>query len=218
MFDHHEGSVMSIASVQFARRVQPAMSKISPDRRRHKRVGITLLGRFMRANKLEYPCKLNDISVGGASIMSPVVLRDNERVIAYFDQVGGIEGTVARLFEGGFAMKIVATQNKREKLAAQLTWLLNRHEMQGADDRKHERVTVPPKMMPLKLNETISVECRVLDFSLSGAAVETTARPHVGAEVVLGRLRALVVRHHETGVGLQFLDIQPPDVLRRVFG
>lgn len=209
---------MSLAPVQFARRSHAVTSKITPDRRRHKRVAITLLGRFMRGNKQEYPCKLTDISVGGASMMSPVVLRMDERVVAYFDQIGGIEGTVARLFEGGFAIKLIATQHKREKLAGQLTWLINRHEMQGADDRRHDRVAVAPRTMPLKLDEKITIDCRVLDFSLSGAAIETNARPHIGTEVQLGKLRALVVRHHEAGLGLQFLDIQHPEAVRRYFG
>jgi hypothetical protein len=34
------------------------------ERRRHKRFNITLLGRFMRENKQEFPCKLRDISIG----------------------------------------------------------------------------------------------------------------------------------------------------------
>jgi hypothetical protein len=59
---------------------------------------------------------------------------------------------------------------------------------------------------------------RVLDVSISGASVETEARPAIGAEVVLGKLRARVVRHHVVGLGLEFTDIQNPDALRRYFG
>jgi hypothetical protein len=209
---------MSLPSVPFARRAVLPAAKLSADRRRHKRVPLTLLGRFMRANKLEYPCKLNDISVGGASMMSPVQLRPDERIIAYFDHIGGIEGTVARVFDGGFAMKLIATPHKREKLAAQLTWLINRHEIPSIDARRHERIATPPRSMPLKLDDGLTIECRVLDFSLSGAAVETTARPRLGTEVILGKLRARVIRHHETGLGLQFLDVQQPEALRRYFG
>lgn len=209
---------MSLSTVPFARRSAQVATKVSPDRRRHKRVPLTLLGRFMRANKLEYPCKLNDISVGGASMMSPVSLQMDERIIAYFDHIGGIEGTVSRLFDGGFAMRLLATTHKREKLAAQLTWLINRHELPSVDERRHERIAVPLRSMPLKLDETLTIDCRVVDFSLSGAAVETTARPPLGTEVVLGKLRARVARHRDTGLGLQFLDVQQPDVLRKYFG
>ena len=52
-----------------------------------------------------------------------------ERVVAYFDHIGGIEGVVVRVFDGGFAFSIAATKHKREKLAAQLTWLANRSEL-----------------------------------------------------------------------------------------
>lgn len=209
---------MSLPQVPFARRNVPPINRVAADRRRHKRVPLTLLGRFMRSNKLEYPCKLSDISVGGAALMSPVVPRPNERIVAYFDHIGGIEGNVTRVFEGGFAFKLIATPHKREKLAGQLTWLINRHEMQDADERRHDRVALQPKTMPLKLDEKITIDCRVLDFSLSGAAIETNARPPIGREVLLGRLRALVVRYHESGIGLQFLDIQQPEALRRYFG
>src|SRR5512139_117707 len=103
----------------------------STDQRRHKRVAVTLLGRFMRANRHEYPCKLNDISVGGAAISSPVEVEVGERIVVYFDHIGGMEGSVVRLFEGGFAMQFKMTAHKREKLAAQLTWLINRDVLKG---------------------------------------------------------------------------------------
>ena len=65
----------------FARRAAGLLSKIAPDRRRHKRVAVTLLGRFMRENRQEYPCKLVDISVGGAAMMSPVEVAIEERIV-----------------------------------------------------------------------------------------------------------------------------------------
>lgn len=188
------------------------------DRRRHKRVNVTLLGRFMRFNKQEYPCKLVDISVGGAAVMSPVTVDDDERIVAYFDYIGGIEGKVARSFEGGFAIRLSVTAHKREKLAAQLTWLLNRSGSLVADDRLHGRSLPANDRSTLQLDEGIVVPCRVMDISVSGASLDTQARPEVGREVLLGKLRARVTRHHAGGIGVQFLDIQHPAALRRYFG
>jgi len=142
-----------------------------------------MLGRFMRANKQEYPCKLRDISVGGVALMTPVDVEAGERIVAYFDQFGGIEGTVARTFEGGFAIRLTATQHKREKLAAQIMWLINRHELSSAEDRRHERIPIGSKLTSLKLAEGIVVDVRVVDISLSGASISTTARP-AGGRVV----------------------------------
>ena len=63
-----------------------------------------------------------------------------ERVIAYVDHVGRLEGVIARCFENGFAMTIAATPRKRDKLAAQLTWLANRHILNLPEDRRHGRI------------------------------------------------------------------------------
>lgn len=209
---------MSMAA-PFLRKSPQAHIRATPDRRRHKRFNLTLLGRFMRANKQEYPCRLNDISVGGAAICSPVPVYPGEKIIAYFDQLGGLEGIVVRSFNGGFAFKISATQHKREKLAAQITWLINKNEISGIEERRHERwPTNPPKASILTLAEGISIDCRILDFSLSGASIETEARPPIGNEVVLGKLRCRVIRYHDQGIGVQFIDIQEPEALRKYFG
>jgi hypothetical protein len=202
----------------FARRAPGPITRIVPDRRRHRRVPVTLLGRFMRENRQEYPCKLHDISVGGAAIMAPIEVAIEERVVAYFDHIGGIEGTVTRVFPGGFGMRLIATQHKREKLAAQLTYLINRHELDAAAERRHERVAPRNSSQSLTLAEGIVVSCQVLDVSISGASVTTPARPALGTEVKLGNLRCLVVRHHATGFGVQFIDVQHQNALRRYFG
>lgn len=202
------------------RRSPQPIARLAPDRRRYRRYAIALLGRFMRANKQEYPCKLNDISLGGLSLMSPVNVEPDERIVAYFDHLGGIEGTVVRQFEGGFAIRLSATQHKREKLAAQIMWLINRHELQGAEERRHERIAVANAMSlsQLKLAEGLAIQARVIDVSLSGASLATEARPIIGSEVQLGKLRARVVRHHDQGIAVQFVDIQEPEALRRYFG
>lgn len=201
----------------FVYRAQAIAARITPDRRRHKRVTIALLGRFMRANKQEYPCKLHDISVGGCALMAPVPVEPDERIVAYLDTIGGIEGSVVRNFEGGFSLRFAMTHHRREKLAAQLTWLINRDVLAGLDERRHERIVPRNSMSQLKIGDTL-IPCQVLDVSISGASVAIESRPPLGEEVLLGKLRARVVRYHEQGVGLQFLDMQAPTALRRYFG
>ncbi|MDX2309528.1 MAG: PilZ domain-containing protein [Hyphomicrobium sp.] len=187
------------------------------EHRRHKRVAIPLLGRFMRESKHEYPCKLNDISAGGMAVSSPVAVRVGERIIAYFDHIGGLEGTVVRNFDGGFAMTLNITAHKREKLAAQLTWLLNKDITEGIEQRRHERFVFSEKASTLELLPGVITECELLDVSISGASVATQSRPPIGSEVILGKLRSLVMRHHDKGIGVQFIDIQEPEALRKHF-
>ena len=50
---------------------------------------------------------------------TPVPLHVGEKLIVYLMHLGGLEGTVVRLFPGSFAMMICGTQRKRDKLATQ---------------------------------------------------------------------------------------------------
>ena len=204
-----------------ARTVKPSLrldARIVPDRRRHKRFSLPLLGRFMRANKQEFPCRLNDISVGGAALMAPVEVDIGERVVAYLDEIGGIGGEVVRGFDGGFAIKLRASQHKREKLAALITWLVNKEILGGSFGRRHQRMAVLNKTSTLKLADGSTADCSVLDVSLSGASIGTDARPQIGDVVMFGKLRCKVMRYHDRGIGVQFLDIPDPEALRRYFG
>lgn len=189
----------------------------SMEQRRHKRVALTLLGRFMRANRHEYPCKLNDISVGGAAINSPVAVEFGERIVVYFDHVGGLEGSVVRVFEGGFAMQFKMTAHKREKLAAQLTWLINRDLFSGIDQRRHERQSAGHPSKSVVLDDGQTLVCDVVDVSISGASLKMQFRPPIGSSLMLGRMRGRVMRHHGDGIGIQFIDKQEPESLRRHF-
>ncbi len=113
--------------------------RIMPDLRRHRRVPFDLTGRFMREDRKEYACTLQDISVGGAGITSPMKVQINERIIAYFEHLGGLEAIVTRVYRDGFAVQFKVSAHKREKLAAQITWLINRDAFPEEAGRQHER-------------------------------------------------------------------------------
>ena len=70
----------------------------------------------------------------------PVLGGIGERVVCYLEQIGRVEGTVARHFEHGFALGFSVPLIKREKWAEQLTWLANRHALGMPEDRRHGRI------------------------------------------------------------------------------
>ena len=183
------------------------------ERRRFQRVRVNLLGRYMLADRREYPCQVQDMSPGGMALVAPVAGKPGERVIAYVDHVGRLEGVIARQFENGFAMTIAATARKRDKLAAQLTWLANRGILGLPEDRRHGRITPRNPMARLILPNGVNLSCRVIDISQSGAAVKSDQRPDIGALVTIGKTPSRVVRHIEEGFAVEFIRLQHPDFL-----
>ena len=184
---------------------------LSEERRRHQRVRIDLLGRLMLENRQEYPCRIVNMSPGGAAIMAEVPGKVGERVIAYVDHLGRLEGKISRVFEGGFAMSIGATPRKREKLAAQLTWLANRQMLNLPEDRRHGRFVPRIAGARLIMPNGTNIGVRIIDISLSGAGISTAERPEIGAHVTIGKIPGRVVRHLDTGFAIEFTRLQHPD-------
>lgn len=190
---------------------------LNGDMRRHRRLPLVLAGRFMRADRSEFPCTLRDVSVGGASVTTDASVDVDERIVAYFEHLGGLEGSVVREFNGGFAFQFKVSDHKREKLAAQIMWLANREAFPEALGRLHMRTSTAGRKTTLKFHDGVIVDVDLLDLSVSGASIGTTARPPVGAEVWVGRFPAVVRRHHDKGVGVQFLTVQSDEALRAAF-
>lgn len=192
-------------------------TRVAPDRRRFRRVELSLLGRFMRSTQEEHHCRLVDISVGGACLQGPLTVDLDETVIVYFDELGRLEGTVTRRLTDGFTIEFKATPRKREKLAEQLTWLINRNILGLPDERRHERIVPQKKEATLHLPNGAHITCMIIDVSVGGASLSTEARPPLGTEIVLGRLRGHIVRHHDSGIGVEFTDLQNTAALQRNF-
>jgi hypothetical protein len=188
---------------------------LAEERRRHQRVKVNLLGRYMLADRREFPCQVVDMSPGGMAIVAPIAGAVGERVIAYVDHLGRLEGKIARLLSNGFAMTIAASSRKRDKHAAQLTWLANRQILNLPEDRRHGRFTPSNPMARLILQNGTNVTCRVIDLSASGAAIAIAPdlRPPVGAAVTIGKTTGRVVRHIEDGFAVEFNRLQHPDFI-----
>jgi uncharacterized protein (DUF2252 family) len=183
------------------------------ERRRFQRVRVNLLGRYMLADRREYPCQVQDMSPGGMALVAPVAGKAGERVVAYVDHLGRLEGTIVRVHQTGFAMTIAATSRKRDKLAAQLTWLANRHILGLPEDRRHERIVPRNPRATMVMPDGATALCRIIDMSLSGAAVVSDTKPPVGSVIWLGKTQARVVRVGEEGFAVEFTRLQHPDFL-----
>lgn len=179
--------------------------QISADeRRRFQRVKINLLGRYMLPGQREFPCKVIDMSPGGLTLHAPDVGNVGDLVIVYLDQIGRIEGKISRTVYGGFAMTVRGTARKRSKLADQLTWLASRDILDLPEDRLHGRVALRNPIAVLTLEDGSKMTCRIIDLSVSGAAIVAERLPSLESLVMLGNVQSRVVRYLEGGFAVQF--------------
>lgn len=183
------------------------------ERRNFQRVRVKIYGRFMLEDRSEHPCQVVDMSPGNVALRTDRIGQPGEKVIAYIDHIGRIEGVVTRTLQDGFAMTVIASDRKKDKLAAQLTWLANKHELDLPEDRRHERVAPRNPMSILQLSDGRNYQCRIIDLSLSGAAIEIDVKPALGVQVTLGTMRGQVVRHFEDGVAVEFAVVQRAETL-----
>jgi len=180
----------------------------------YQSVGVTLFGRYMLSNKCEFPCQIQTISPGCCTLIGPSTGAVDERVIAYVDHLGRLEGRILRIYHGGFAMSVVATPIKRDKLAAKITWISNRHELNLPEDRRHERLVPAAQAAEIRLEDGRAYLARIIDLSMSGAAIELDVRPAIGTLLWIGNMRGRVVRHFDEGIAVEFAILQTQETLR----
>ena len=101
-------------------------------------------------------------------------------------------------------MTAIMPPAKREKLVNQLTWLVNRKTLGLPEDRRHERIVPRELNTNIRLADKTIVPAKIVDISVSGAAVTCAKQSPMGAMVQIGRRRARVVRTFDQGMALEF--------------
>jgi len=184
---------------------------LADERRRFGRVKVCLPGRFMRANRQEFDCMTSDMSPGGVDLTTDEPVEMGERIVAYIEQIGRLEGVVVRELDDGFAISMKLPAPKRERLADQLTWLANRHDLGLPEDRRHERIRPRHVRTTLILPRGREVLATIIDISQSGVALALSrpVSPSVGTPVTVGTTLGRIVRVLNDGVAVEFSRIFP---------
>lgn len=179
---------------------QPLLSQLSSgpspwrDRRSHKRLELSLTGRYLRGQGDDHALLTLNISCDGAFIVCQSPPDCGEQIICYFDDLGRVVAEVVRLAPGGFAVRFMTSALKREKLADRLNRLANKDPVGLAEDRAAVRVPASGHAAVI-LPDGTELQCRLTDISLTGAAFEALGRPpFVGDRVRAGNHPAEVVR------------------------
>ncbi|HEX3753869.1 MAG TPA: PilZ domain-containing protein [Rhizomicrobium sp.] len=175
------------------------------EKRRFRRVTVDLPGRlFFPADSREERCTVADLSPGGAAVRGDITAEKGAAVVLYADGFGRFEGHVARLDGYGFGIAFVSTPAKRERTAEQLTLFLNKALADDSVLRRHERSGRKGFAKFTRADGQI-VSCEVMDISVGGVSLRTEIKPPVGEFVLIAQIAGRVARHHEHGIGIEFI-------------
>ena len=177
------------------------------ERRRFRRVRVAISGRlFIPATQEESNCTVHDISPGDASLLCDLTTEPDGRAVLYLEALGRFEGPIVRANNGSLVMTFACSQQKKEKLADQLTLEMNRHLFSDADLRRHTRTEAAAgSYTHFTRSNGEQIRCEVLDLSLTGVSVRCDNRPPIGEHILIGNRAGRVARHHERGMGIEFL-------------
>jgi hypothetical protein len=175
------------------------------DRRRHRRVSWTVRVRGLTGEGEEFQAMTVDVCAGGLRINLARPMSLGENLVLYIDDIGRVEATVTRvLSEIGYAVEFRAPPRKRDKIADQLTWLINRDRLGLSDERDAERRVSGGQVVAV-YGSGVSIACAVVDVSVFGVALRTTGpRPMIGDKVTLGERSGTCVRYIEGGFAIDF--------------
>jgi len=173
------------------------------ERRRHRRVRLTVSGRGLSPSAGEFTCTLVDVSPGGARVSTKTPPATGERVVMLFDGLGRLEGEVLRAGRGGFVVRLLGSQRKRDRLADAITWRHNMTRLGLTEDRAAPRKPGRGRAK-IRLRDGVVIQADVVDVSISGAAFACLERPRIGEAVKVGDMNGHVARWLDNGFAVAF--------------
>jgi hypothetical protein len=153
-----------------------------------------------------FQCSIVKISPTAITVNASVNAAVGDWMVANFEHLGKFEGPILQVAKNTVAMRIVATQQERDRVAAKLTWIADKSR---AERRRFERFVPNEPHTTLSLSSGETLPCMVIDYSVSGAAVFADVTPAGGTALKIAKLFGLVVRHFNGGFAVNFAKIQP---------
>ena len=99
---------------------------------KHSRARVTLRGRYMLEDGREFACRTTEISVEDIAIVGAISGKIGERIVAYIDELGRVEGTIVQHFGECFMIEPRASAIKREWLHMAIGRLAKQHQGRAA--------------------------------------------------------------------------------------
>lgn len=174
------------------------------DRRIFVRAKLELPLKFMTDRQPDGIGKTVNVSANGILFQTRDELIRGEEIVCYIQDLGRLNGVITKTKAGHAVMAISVSDLKRDRLADQLIWLINKGPLNLQQDRAAERHAASGDLQVLSADGR-NINCQVKDMSLLGVALKTTdARPALGEFVQVGKKAGTVVRYLDDGFAVEF--------------
>lgn len=174
------------------------------DRRMHVRARLAIPLKFMTEADLHGTGKTLNVSGNGIQFVTRETLNRGDYLICYLKDLGRLSGYVTRSQGGKVSLVFDASAMKRDRIADQLTWLLNKDKLGLSEDRRSERHAASGELI-VTCQDGRTMSCQVVDMSLVGVGLHTQdPRPFIGERVTFGNKSGTVARFIEGGFAVEF--------------
>ena len=174
----------------------------------------TLSGRFMMPDMSEHQCMIIKLAVTGATFLTKSAIPAGNSIVAYIDDLGRVEAIAGEAVDGGFDVLFDVKGGRLEKLETRIKWL-NRRQNGSTPRRRHPRLEPRDSKSQITLPDGRVYYCEILDISLSGAGIKVDVMPAIDTYIMVGKMRARIVRHLDNGIGVVF--VKPPAASEPLF-
>ena len=177
------------------------------ERREFQRFEIDLPGHlFVPAQEDIMECQVLNLSGGGALIRCaepPALLT---YIVLYIDGFGRFEGVTSRFVEDDLAVRFFCKEAQAKRLMENLTSFVTTGIKDVTRLRRHAREAGATSGY-FVTRDGKRARCDILDLSLQGMSLKSDVRPPLDEVVSLGKYHGRVIRHHQDGFAIQFLEV-----------
>lgn len=162
--------------------------------------------RILLPGGVERHCEVTAIDPDCALFRAAEPVPEGTQLVAFIEEIGRVDGRAAEGDgSGGFWVGFTLEGARRARFVRHLRWLIRRERGLAAAERRHTRYEPRQTSARIVLAGGREQSCEVIDISLSGAGLRSRVKPSIGSPVTLGRMKARVVRHFESGFAIEFL-------------
>ena len=178
--------------------------------------GLYKLGNWRDSNgrHREFSCRVLKMSSGVIKMAGPVTGLVGDWVTLHLDMFGQFEGPVISVRQRELFMRIVATNDDRNKIARKIEWIENKKNL---DKREHARIVPKDPHSTLYLPSGSVTPCQIMNYSISDAAVSADIIPELGAILIVGKIIGRVTRQFPEGFAIEFLVAQDMETVKELF-